>query len=119
MNVDVVDDTMRDLDPFSPASKALVLCPQPLAVWEVPDFPDSSQVSADNTFDDRDLDPNEPELNFDLHGRLAGKAINEEVIDLDLVPQRRNLAERQDSANLGCPVTEGEEAIATVPGRFF
>ena len=28
MNVEV-DNTMRDLDPFSPASKALVLCPQP------------------------------------------------------------------------------------------
>ena len=70
MNVDVVDDTMRDLDPFSPASKALVLCLQPLAVREVIDL---DLVHADNTLDDRDSDPNEPELNFDL----------------DLVPQWR------------------------------
>ena len=89
INVDVVDDTMWDLDPFSPAPKALVLCPQLLVVWEVPDFPDSSQVPADNTFDDRDSDPNEPELNFDLHEGLTGKAVNEEVIDLDPVPQRK------------------------------
>ena len=32
MNVEVVDDTMRDLDPFSPAAKALLLYPQPLIV---------------------------------------------------------------------------------------
>ena len=86
MNVDVVDDTMRDLDPFNLVSKALVLCPQPLAVRKVPDFPDSSQVPVDSTFDDRDSDPNKPELNFDLHEGLAGKAINEEVIDLDPMP---------------------------------
>ena len=73
MNVDIVDDTMRDLDPFSPASKALVLCSQPLAVQEVPDFPDSSQVPANNTFDDRDSDPYEPKLNFNLYEGLVGK----------------------------------------------
>ena len=55
----------------------------------------------DSTFDDRDSDPKEPELNFDLHEGLAGKAVNEEVIDLDLVPQRRKSAKRRDSANLG------------------
>ena len=63
MNVDVVNDTMEDLDLFSPASKALVLCPQPLAVPEVIDL---DLVHTDNTFDDRDSNPNEPELNFDL-----------------------------------------------------
>ena len=92
MNVDVVDDTMQDLDPFSLAPKALVLCPQPLAVQEVSDFPDSSQVPTDNTFDDRDSDSNEPELNFDLLEGLASKTVNEEVIDLDPVPQRRSSA---------------------------
>ena len=80
---------MQDLDPFSLAPKALVLCPQPLVVWKVPNFPNSSHVPADNTFDDQDSHPNEPELNFDLHEGLAGKAVNEEVIDLDLVPQWR------------------------------
>ena len=89
MNVDVVDETMRDLDPFNPASKALVLCPQPLAIREVPNFSDSSQVLADNTFDDQDSNPNEPELNFDLHEGLTGKAVIDEVIDLDPVLQRR------------------------------
>ena len=101
MNVEVVDDTMRDLDPFSPAPKALVLCPQPLAIREVPDFPDSSQVPLHGTFDDQDSNPNEPELNLDLYEGLVGKAINEEVIDLDPMPQQRNSAERQDLANLG------------------
>ena len=86
MNVDVVDDTMKDLDPFSLAPKALVLCPQPLAVWEVPDFLDSSQVPANSTFDDRDSDPNELELNFNLYEGFAIKAVNEEVIDLDPMP---------------------------------
>ena len=38
MSDDVVDNTMRDLDPFSPPPKDLVLCPQPLAVWEVIDL---------------------------------------------------------------------------------
>ena len=32
MNVEVIDNTMRNLDPFNPASKVLVLCPQPLIV---------------------------------------------------------------------------------------
>ena len=40
-------------------------------------------------------------LNFNLHEGLAGKAVNEEVIDLDLVPQRRSSAEHRDSTNLG------------------
>ena len=75
MNVDVVDDTMRDLDPFSPAPKALVLCSQPLVVWEVIDL---DPMHAECTFDDWDSDPNEPELNFDL----------------DLVPQRRKRKKR-------------------------
>ena len=100
MNVDVVDNTMRNLDLFSLAPKALVLCPQSLSVREVSDFPNSSQVPEDNTFDDQDSDPNEPELKFDLHEGLSGKVVNE-VIDLDLVPQRRSFAERRDSANLG------------------
>ena len=58
MNVDVVDDTMLDLDPFSLAPKAFVHYSQSLAVREVSDFPDSSQVPANSTFDDRDSDPN-------------------------------------------------------------
>ena len=101
MNVDVVDNTIWDLNPFSPTPKALILCPQPLVVREVPDFPDSSQMPIDNTFDDRDSDPNEPQLNFDLHEELVSKAVNDEVIDLDPVPQRRSSTERQDLANLG------------------
>ena len=55
----------------------------------------------DNTFDDRDSDPNEPELNLNLYEGLVDKAVNKVVIDLDLVPQRRNSAEHWDSANLG------------------
>ena len=100
MNVEVVDDTIWDLDLFSPASKALVLCPQSLAIREVPNFPDSSHVLLDSTFEDWDFDPNELELNFDLYEGLASKAVNEEVIDLDLVLQQRSFSERRDSANL-------------------
>ena len=87
MNVEVVDDIMQDLDPFSPASKALILYSQPLAIQEVLDFPDSSQVALDSTFDDQISDPNEPELNLNLYEGLMGKAINEVVLDLDPMPQ--------------------------------
>ena len=38
MNDEVVDDAMRDLDSMSPPPKDLVLCLQPLAVWEVIDL---------------------------------------------------------------------------------
>ena len=70
MNVDVVDDTMKDLDPFSPAPKELVLCPQLLAVREVIDL---DSVHGDSIVADWDFDPNKPDLN----------------VDLDPVPQRR------------------------------
>ena len=58
-------------------------------------------MPSNSTFDDLDSDPNEPELNFNLYKGLVGKGVNEEVIDLDPVPQRRNSTERQNSANLG------------------
>ena len=70
MNVDIVDDTMRDFDPFSPTPKELVLCPQPLAIREVIDL---DSVHEDNAVDDRDSNPNEPDLN----------------VNIDPVPQRR------------------------------
>ena len=62
MNDDIVDNTMRDLDPFSPPSKDLVLCPQPLAVREVIDL---DSVPGDNNVHGRDSDPNEPNVNVD------------------------------------------------------
>ena len=55
----------------------------------------------DSTFDDWDSNPNELKLNFDLYEGLSGKGVNEEVIDLDPVPQWRSFVERRDSANLG------------------
>ena len=67
----------------------------------MPDFPNLSQVAVDSTFDDHNSDPSEPELNLELYERLRGKAVNEVVIDLDLVPQQRSFVEQQDSANLG------------------
>ena len=54
---------MRDLDPFSPAPKELVLCPQSLAVRQVIDL---DSVHGDNTVHDWDSDPNEPDLNVDI-----------------------------------------------------
>ena len=53
-----------------------------------------TQVLANNTFDDRDSDPNEPELNFDL----------------DLVSQRRKEKKRlprflDASFDVGTPLT--------------
>ena len=63
MNVDVVDDIMRDLDPFSSAPKELVLYPQPLLVWEVIDL---DSVHRDSKVDYQDFDPNEPDLNVDI-----------------------------------------------------
>ena len=62
MNDDVVDDTMRDLDPFSPPPKDLVLCPQPLIVREVIDL---DSVPGDSSVPGRDSDPNEPDVNVD------------------------------------------------------
>ena len=57
-------------------------------------------MALDNTSHDQDSDPNEPELNLKLYDGLTDKAVNEVVIDLDLVPQQRNSAKRRDSANL-------------------
>ena len=62
MNDEVVDDTMRDLDLFSPPPKELVLCPQPLAVWEVIDL---DSVPGDSNIYGRDSNPNEPKVNVD------------------------------------------------------
>ena len=73
MNDDVVDDTMRDLDPFSPPPKDLVLCPQHLAVREVIDL---DSVLGDINVQGRDSDPNEPDVNVDedpLPQRRKGK----------------------------------------------
>ena len=53
---------MRDLDPFSPPSKDLVLCPQPLEGWEVIDL---DSVPRDSNVHGRDSDPNEPDVNVD------------------------------------------------------
>ena len=62
MNDDVVDNTMRDLDRFSPPPKELVLCPQPLAVREVIDL---DSMPEDNNVHGWDSDPNEPDINVD------------------------------------------------------
>ena len=74
MNDEVVDDTMRDLDPFSPPPKELVLCPQPLAVREVIDL---DSVYGDSNVHGRDFEPNEPDVNIDedpLPQRRKGKS---------------------------------------------
>ena len=73
MKDEVVDDTMRDLDPFSPPPKELVLCLQPLAVREVIDL---DSVPGDNNVHGRDSDPNELDVNVDedpLPQRRKGK----------------------------------------------
>ena len=75
MNVEIVDDIMRD--PFSSAPKALQLSPQPLAVRVVADFQDSSQVALDNISHDNESDHVELELNLDLYEGLLVKAVNE------------------------------------------
>ena len=66
MNDEVVKDTMRDLDPFSPPSKDLVLCPQPLVVWEVIDLDsmrgDSNIHGGDSNLNDPDVNINEDPL---------------------------------------------------------
>ena len=66
MNDEVVDDTMRDLDPFSPSPKDLVLCPLPLAVQEVIDFDsvpgDSNVHGADSNLNDPDVNVNDDPL---------------------------------------------------------
>ena len=64
MNVEVVDDTMQDLDPFSLASKPVQRSPQPRAVEEVAKFRDLSKVALKNTLDAKDSDPIEEKLNL-------------------------------------------------------
>ena len=74
MNDEVGDDTMRDLDPFSPPPKELVLCLQPLAVREVIDL---DLVPGDSNVHGWDSDPNEPDINVDedpLPQRRKGKS---------------------------------------------
>ena len=62
MNDEVVDDIMRDLEPFSPPPKDLVLCPQPLAVREVIDL---DLVPGDNNVYGGDSNLNDPNVNID------------------------------------------------------
>ena len=62
MNDEVVDDTMRDLDPFSPPPKDLVLCPLPLAVREVIDL---DSVPGDSNVHGRESNLNDPDVNVD------------------------------------------------------
>ena len=101
MNVEVVDNTMQDLDPFSPAPKALQLSPQPLTVRKVADFRDSSQVVVDSISHNKDSDPTKQELNVDLYEGLLDKVVNEVAIQLDPMLQQMSSAERRDLANLG------------------
>ena len=62
MNDEVVDNTMRDLDPFSPPPKDLVLWPQPLAVREVIDL---DSVPGNNNVHGGDSNLNDPDVNVD------------------------------------------------------
>ena len=74
MNDEVVDNAMRDLDPMSPPSKDLVLCPQPLAVREVIDL---DSVHGDNNVQGGESDFNDPDVNVGnnpLPQRRKGKA---------------------------------------------
>ena len=60
MNDEVVDDAMRDLDPMSPPPKDLVLCSQPLAVWEVIDL---DSVHGDSNVQGGESNLNDPDVN--------------------------------------------------------
>ena len=60
MNDEVVDDAMRDLDPMSPPPKDLILCPQPLAVWEVIDL---DSVHGDSNVQGGESNLNDPDIN--------------------------------------------------------
>ena len=70
MNDEVVDDIMRDLEPFSPPPKDLVLCPQPLAVWEAIDL---DSMPGDSNVHGGESNLNNPDVN----------------VDEDALPQRR------------------------------
>ena len=64
MNDEVVDDALRDLDPMSPPPKDLILCPQPLAIWEVIDL---DSVRSDNNVHGGDSNINDPDVNVGDH----------------------------------------------------
>ena len=81
MNDEVVDDTMRDLELFSPPPKDLVLYPQPLAVREVIDL---DSVPGDNNVHGGDSNLNDPDVNVDedaLPQRRKGKARLRRALD--------------------------------------
>ena len=74
MNDEVVDDTMRNLEPFSPPPKDLVPCSQPLVVREVIDL-DSVRGNSNIHGGDSNLD--DPDVNVDedaLPQQRKGKA---------------------------------------------
>ena len=74
MNDEVVDNILRDLDPFSPPPKDLVLCPQPLVVREVTDL---DSMPGNSNVHGGDSNLNDPDVNVDddpLPQRRKGKA---------------------------------------------
>ena len=62
MNDEVVDNTIRDLDPFSPPPKDLVLCPLPLVIREVIDL---NLVPGNSNVHGGDSNLNDPDVNVD------------------------------------------------------
>ena len=81
MNDEVADDTMRDLEPFSPPPKDLVLCPQPLAVREVIDL---DLVPGDSNIHSGDCNLNDPDVRVDedaLPQQRKGKARLRQALD--------------------------------------
>ena len=81
MNDEVVDDAMRDLDPFSPPPKDLVLCPQPLAVRKVIDL---DSVHGDSNVHGRGSNLNDPDVNVGddpLQQRRKGKVRLRQSLD--------------------------------------
>ena len=101
MNVEVVDNTIRDLDLFSPASKPVQWSLQSKAIEEVDDFRDLSEVALDNTLDVKYYDPTEQKINMDLYEGLSDKVVTKIAIQFDPVLQQLKSPQHRDLANLG------------------
>ena len=88
MNDEVVEDAMRDLDPMSPPPKDLVLCPQPLAVWEVNDLDsvhgNSNVQGGESNLNDSDVNVGDDPLPQRRKGKWKAEKLSQTQVPIPL-----------------------------------
>ena len=101
MNKEVVDDTLQNLDTFSPKKKTAPQFSQRRPVLGEEDFRDLSKVAPQLSDDVKDCDPTEEDLNLDLYEGLSDKAMMKVPTKLDPVLEDLKSSQRWDVENLG------------------